>query len=134
MGSGIVDVSVVTSAGGEGYLPEAWSYGPNVEEITDSYVTADAGATLNVFGLGLSPGGNGTDLTATVGNQSAKVAGYTAANSLAELPPVANLTLPAAVAGTSENVTLRNSLGSATLSAALAVLPSVKRYLSPERR
>lgn len=129
-GTGIVDVSVFTATGAEQLIPEAFSYGPNVIENTTSYVTADGGGIVTLFGVGL--GGYGktvpANLRITVAGQPATITAYAGSGSGSVTTPYVQFAAPAGAAGTSSDVVVTNDAGSYTLRNGLKYLPAVQKF------
>ena len=132
---GPVDVEVLMNDGGAWMLPEGFSYGPTILQVTPNASTAEGGGTGIIYGYGLGPVANTTipsDLTITVGGQPATILGFTG-NAYGLLSPPFQLEavafkIPAGTAGSNVAVTVSNNSGSATANAALSYLPSTQTF------
>jgi len=73
---GPVDVYALAKDGGMQLIPDAFSYGPSILEVTPDMATTDGGAIGSIYGYGFAPM-NATvipsDLSVTVGGQSALI-------------------------------------------------------------
>lgn len=134
--AGPVDLYALMADGGMLIAPEAFSYGPTILEVSPDAATAEGGGTGMVYGYGLGPvvdnGTLPTDLQITVGGKSASILAY-ASNAYGLLSPPFNLeavafTIPPGAAGTSADVTVTSSSGTATASGALRYLPAVQQF------
>jgi WD40 repeat protein len=131
---GPVDVEVLMNDGGAWILPEGFSYGPSILEVTPNASTAEGGGTGVIYGYGLGPIANTipTDLSITVGGQPATILSFTR-NAYGLLSPPFQLEsvsfrIPPGTAGTNVAVTVTNNSGSATANAAFAYLPVTQRF------
>jgi len=134
--AGPADLYALMSDGGMLIVPEAFSYGPTILEVSPGAATADGGGTGIIYGYGLGPVAYNApipaDLQITVGGKSAAITGYTS-NAYGVSPIPFNLeavafTIPPGVAGTSTDVTVTTSSGTATASDALQYLPAVQQF------
>lgn len=132
---GPVDVEVLMNDGGAWMLPEGFSYGPSILQVTPNASTAEGGGVGIIYGYGLGPVTSTTipaDLTITVGGQPATVLGFTAHayNLLAppfQLEAVA-FRIPPGTAGTDVAVKVSNGSGSTTANAAFSYLPATQIF------
>ena len=68
-----MDVAVLMNDGGAWMLPEGFSYGPTIVQVTPNASTAEGGGTGIIYGYGLGPVAGAiipADLTITVGGQT----------------------------------------------------------------
>jgi hypothetical protein len=115
-------------------VPEGYSYGPTILEVTPNIATAEGGGTGFIYGYGLGPV-NATsippDLQVIVGGAQAQVTAFSP-NAYGALSPPFQLefaayTVPQGVVG-SANVTVTNNYGSSTASGALTYLPATQQF------
>jgi IPT/TIG domain-containing protein len=132
---GPVDVEVLMNDGGAWILPEGFSYGPTIIEVTPNASTAEGGGTGIIYGYGFGPVANATipsDLTVTVGGQPATLLGFTGNAYNVTSPPyqleAVAFRIPAGTAGSSVSVTVSNGSGSATANAAFSYLPPAQTF------
>jgi hypothetical protein len=131
--AGPADLYALMADGGMLIVPEAFSYGPTILEVTPDAATAEGGGTGIVYGYGFGSTMDNspipTDLQISVGGTPVLVTGY-APN--ADGPPfplqAAAYTIPPGVAGSSSNVAVTTSSGTATASRALEYLPPVQQF------
>jgi WD40 repeat protein len=134
--AGPADFYALMTDGGMLIVPEAFSYGPTVVEVTPDVATAEGGGTGIIYGYGLGPTMDSspvpTDLQITVGGKSATVTGYAANAYGAHSPPfnlqAAAYTIPPGAAGTASDVGVATSSGTATASGALQYLPALQQF------
>ena len=118
--AGPADVYALASDGGVQLLPEAFSYGPTVLEVTPNAATADGGTGV-IYGYGLGPIGSTavpSDLEVSVGGELAPITDY--GNG-------ASYTIPAGLVG-SADVTVSTSSGSVTVHNGMTYLPRVQQF------
>ncbi len=132
--AGPVDVYAFTFDGGMQLLPEAFSYGPTILEVTPNMATAEGGGTGLIYGYGFGPlysDAIPSDLVVTVNGIAAQVTGF-AWNAYGVTPPFPlqglAYTIPPGVSGTTVNVRVTSSAGGATASNALAYLPATQQF------
>jgi len=134
--AGPADLYAMMTNGGMLIVPEAFSYGPTILEVTPNAATAEGEGTGIIYGYGLgSTAYNSpipTDLEITVDGTAATVTGY-ASNAYGSETPPFNLqavayAVPPGTAGTSADVTVSTSSGSATASGAMHYLPAVQQF------
>lgn len=135
--AGPADVYTYTTDGGVQIVPEGFSYGPTILEVTPNASTAEGGGTGIVYGYGLGPLTSTSlpsDLLITVGGKRAVVTGFNPNAYGLESPPfqleAATYTIPAGAVG-SADVTVSNSVGSATQSSAMTYLPAIQQFPLP---
>lgn len=133
---GPADVSLLYTDGDLQILPEAFSYGPTILEVAPNAATAEGGGTGIVYGYGFGSTVDNspipTDLQITVGGKAAVVTGYAPNAYGLDSPPfnleAAAYTIPAGTEGTSVDVAVTSSSGTATSAGALSYLPAVQQY------
>lgn len=131
---GVVDVVSQMKEGAEQIIPEAFSYGPTIVEITPNVSSANGGGTGIIYGYGLgSTAFNApipTDLQITVGGKSAKILGYAnSAYSISSAPflmQAFSYTIPSGLQGQSSDITVTTSSGSATVTSGMKYLPQTQ--------
>jgi hypothetical protein len=136
---GPVDVFAFTNDGGMEIIPNGFSYGPTILEVTPDSTTADGGATGVIYGFGFGPSGIAntpipSGLHVTVGGKPAVVIAFNPSAYPFIAPPYpmqsVTYTIPAGSAGTAD-VTVTTSSGSTTATAALNYLPSAPQFPLP---
>lgn len=135
---GAVDVYTFTSDGGMQLLPEAFSYGPEIVEVTPDASTSEGGGAGILYGYGFgstTATGIPVGLTVSVGGEPATLMGFTpnAYDYYTVLAPPFPLqsisyTIPPGTSGASANVSVRSSSGSTTSSSSLAYLPATQQF------
>lgn len=146
--TGPTDIYVTTADGGMQLLPESFSYGPTILQITSNMSTAEGGGTGIIYGYGFGPVGTATEgplpnaartmsantaslaLQVTVGGTSVPVTGFAPYAYPSASPPFPLQALAYTIPpGTSAaNVTITTSSGSASASAALSYLPASQQF------
>jgi len=136
---GPADLYALMQDGGMQIVPEAFSYGPTILEVTPNVATAEGGGTGVVYGYGLGPTTYGStvpsDLQITVGGKSAPVTGYAPNAYGLGSPPfllqAAAFTIPAGSAGGSADLAVTTQSGTATATSAVKYLPKVQQFALP---
>jgi YVTN family beta-propeller protein len=131
---GPADVDVFASDGGMQILPEAFSYGPTILQVTPNVSTAEGGGTGVVLGYGFGPVPATTiptDLHVTVGGIAATITSFNwNAYNLSSPPyPLQSFTYtvpPGAIR--SVDVQVATTSGSATAHGALTYISTVKQF------
>jgi len=133
--AGPADVYAFTTDGGMQLLPEAFSYGPTILEVTPNMATAEGGGTGYVYGYGFGPLNSNaipSGLTVTVGGVTAQITAFAANASDAGYPPFPlqsfAYTIPPGTSGSAVNVTVTTSAGTTTASSALSYLPTTQQF------
>ncbi len=132
---GPVDVYTFTTDGGFQILPEGFSYGPAILQVSPNVSSAEGGGTGYVFGYGFGPFTTSaavpSSLQVTVGGALVQT---TALYSIGgggsppfQLQALAYV-IPAGAAGSAADVTVTSSSVSATAPAALSYLPAVQQF------
>jgi len=131
--SGPVDFTVVLPDKSIGMMPENFTYGPTIVEVSTNAASAEGGAAGAIFGYGF--GQQPSDVQVTVGGQSATVTQLLVnASPLFPYPfpmEAVLFTVPPGMAGAVADVTVTTSDGTATASAALHYVPAVQSYPLP---
>jgi hypothetical protein len=133
--AGPADVYAFTMDGGMQLIPEGFSFGPTILEVTTDFSTAEGGGTGAVYGYGFVPATATTlpsGVSVTVGGQPATITAFNP-NAYNLLSPPFLLqslyfTIPPGAAGNAANVTVTASSGTATADAALTYLPGIKQF------
>jgi len=135
---GAVPVYLFAPDGGMQLIPDGFSYGPSVLEVTPNASTADGGGTGVIYGYGFGP----TGLTTIPTNLGVRVAGETATivafqgdAYLSSAPPFPlqsiSYTIPVASSGSSGTVSVTSSSGQAVAQTSLAYLPATQQFSLP---
>ncbi len=131
---GPATVYAFSTDGGLQMVPDGFSYGPTILEVTPNMATAEGGGTGYLYGYGLGPVGATSipsDLQVSVAGTPAKVSAYSPSAYGLLSPPFqlefAAYTVPPGVAGPAK-VTVTNNYGTITSSGALTYLPAVRRF------
>jgi hypothetical protein len=136
--AGPADVYTFTNDGGMQLLPEAFSYGPTILEVTPNMATAEGGGVGLIYGYGFGPTSSNSippGLAVTVNGIAAQIVGF-AGNAYGVIAPpypleVIAYTIPPGVSGSSVDVVVSTNTGSATSSAALTYLPATQQFSLP---
>jgi hypothetical protein len=133
--AGPVDVYLFTTDGGIQLLPEAFSYGPTILEVTPNLATAEGGGTGYIYGYGFGPATSNSipsDLTVTVNGLAAPVTAFVGNAYGAAYPPFPlesiAYTIPPGTAGSSVSVSVTASAAAATAANALSYLPATQQF------
>jgi hypothetical protein len=132
---GPADVYLFLSDGEMQLIPEGFSYGPTILEVSPNYSTADGGGAGVIYGYGFGPL-NATSvpsrLSVTVGGQSATITGFNpnTYNVLAQPFPLQSIyyKIPPGTAGNASDVSVTSSSETTTEKAAMKYLPALKQY------
>jgi YVTN family beta-propeller protein len=134
--SGPADVYTFTTDGGFQVLPEGFSYGPTILQVSPDMSTAEGGGTGYIFGYGFGPFTTNTavpsSLQVSIGSKQAQL---TALYSIGVGAPPFQLqaiayTIPPGAVGTAD-ATVTSSSGSATAHAALTYLSGIQQFPLP---
>lgn len=148
---GPTDIYVTTADGGMQVLPESFSYGPTIVEITSNVSVGEGGGTGIIYGYGFGPVGTGvggplpnavhrmeanaspSSLQVSVGGNPVPVTGFAPYAYPVESPPfplqALAYTIPPGVF--SADVTVTTNSGSASASSGLTYLPTTKQFPLP---
>jgi hypothetical protein len=132
---GPADVYAFTADGGMQLIPEGFSYGPTILEVTTNFSAAEGGETGAIYGYGFVPP-NATTLpsgvSVTAGGQPATITAFNPNAYNLEAPPFLlqslYFTIPSGTAGNAVNVSVTSSSGMATANAALTYLPGITQF------
>jgi len=134
---GPVDIYSFTTDGGMQLMPEGFSYGPTVVQVTPDTATAEGGGTGIIYGYGFGPAGSSTTIPAglhvTVGGAAATITAYqpNAYGELTGSPPfplqAAVYTVPPGTVG-SADIQVTTSSGTTTASGAMTYLPAIQSF------
>ena len=132
---GPVDVYAFASDGGMEYVPEAFSYGPTILEVTPNISSAEGGGVGAIYGYGFAPvtaTAVPPDLAVTVGGLPAPIVGLNinayGISSQPFLLQAVYYTIPAGAEGTSVDVAVTTSSGTANTASALTYLPALQEF------
>jgi hypothetical protein len=131
-------VYTFTSDGGFQILPEGFSYGPSILQVSPNLSTAEGGGTGWVFGYGFGPVGPSTtipsSLQITVAGNPAQITAFVPQAYPNSAPPfllqAAAFTIPPGIPGNAD-VAVTSSSGTATAHAAMNYLPGVQTFALP---
>lgn len=133
---GPVTVYAFTKQGGAAIIPDAFSYGPSILQVTPDMATAEGGGTGHIYGYGFGSraGGIPPDLKVMVGGVSVPVVGfdpdpYGVVGQPFQLESVA-FTIPSGAAGPVD-VSVVNSSGTATAKGSLTYMPALQTFALP---
>jgi len=131
---GPVDVYVLTTDGGVQYVPEGFSYGPSVLEVTPNATAAGGGPGM-IFGYGFGATSSNevpSSLQVKVGGASATITAFYPYGYGILYPPFPleafSYTIPPGTAGSSADVTVTSSSGSTSVHNAMTYLPALQQY------
>ena len=131
---GPADLYAYTTDGGVQIIPEGFSYGPTLLEVTPNASTSDGGGTSVLYGYGLGPVTATSippDLQVTVGGKRAVITGFESnAYGLASPPfqlEAVAYTIPQGAVG-SADVTVTNASGTATQPGGMTYLPATQQF------
>ena len=131
--AGPVDVYTFTADGGMQLLPQAFSYGPTILQVTPSMATQEGGGTGYIYGYGFGTNAKGVpaDLQVTVNGSPATITSYNYFGYPGIAAPypmeVFTYTIPPSASGASD-VTVTTSSGSATSPGGLTYLPPTQQF------
>jgi hypothetical protein len=148
--AGPTDVYVLIADGGVQLIPEAFSYGPTIVEITPNTSTGEGGAAGIIYGYGFGPVGNGvggpvpqvkvnatnsvpSSLQVTVNGAPVQVTGFLPyAYNLQSPPfPLQALSYVIPQGSGAADVSVTSSSGTVTAKAALTYLPPLQQFPRP---
>jgi WD40 repeat protein len=131
--SGVADFTVVLPDGSMDMMPEDFSYGPTIVEVSTNAASAEGGAQGAIFGYGL--GQQPSDVQVSIGGQPATV--------VQVLPSVSPIfpypfqmaavifTIPPGTAGATSTVTVSTANGSASASNSFHYVSALQSYSLP---
>jgi hypothetical protein len=126
---GAADFTVVLPDGSIALMPEDFSYGPTIVEVSTNAASAEGGAQGAIFGYGF--GVQSSDVQVSVGGQAAATQSVTVGYTFFPYPfpmQAVLFTVPAGTSGASADVTVTSAYGSATASGAFHYVPAVQSY------
>jgi hypothetical protein len=146
--AGPSDVYVFTADGGMQLMPEGFSYGPTIIEVTPNMSTGEGGGTGVIYGYGFGPVPTGTvtgplpntrnaassgipsSLHVSIGGNPVEVTSFVPYAYPLQSPPFPlqslSYTIPAGTGAA--DVTVTSATGSATAHAGLTYLPSLQQF------
>ncbi|MBI3476604.1 MAG: hypothetical protein HY010_12800 [Acidobacteria bacterium] len=131
--AGPVDVYTFTADGGMQLLPEAFSYGPTILQVTPSMATQEGGGTGYIYGYGFGTNAKGipADLQLTMNGSPATITSYSYFGYPFQAAPypmeVFTYTIPPSASGASD-VTVTTTSGSATSHGGFTYLPPTQQF------
>ena len=135
---GPATIYALTSDGDEQFVPDGFSYGPTILEVTPNVSVAAGGGTGIVYGYGFGSAASSTiptDLTVTVGGKSVAVNGYSDNAYGVGSPPFLleafSFQFPAGTAGTTADIVVTTPAGTSTASGAVSYVPQPMQYPLP---
>lgn len=134
--AGPVPVYLFAPDGGMQLVPDGFSYGPTVLELTPNGSTADGGGTGVIYGYGFGPALSNSipaNLGVTVDGTPATITGFNGqAHNVNFAPPfllqAIHYTIPPGFSGTSADAVVTSSSGSAFVPGALSYLPAPRQF------
>jgi sugar lactone lactonase YvrE len=133
--AGPADVYVFAADGGMQLLPEAFSYGPTILEVTPNMATAEGTGTGYIYGYGFGPTNSDTipaGVQVTVAGVPAQVTGFDPNAYGLSYPPFPlqsiSYTIPPNVTGSVADVSVSTNSGNNAESGALSYLPPVQQF------
>jgi hypothetical protein len=133
--AGPVDLYAFTIDGGMQLLPEVFSYGPTILEVTPNIATEEGGGTGIVYGYGFGPINSSTipsDLQVKVGGAPAEITGFASNAYDLAYPPFPlqafAYTIPTSASGSVVSVSVSTNSGSTTESGALTYLLPIQQF------
>jgi YVTN family beta-propeller protein len=133
--AGPADIYTFTTNGGMQLLPEAFSYGPTILEVTPNMSTAEGGGTGYIYGYGFGPVTSNSipsGLTVTVDGVAAPVTAFDASAYPTSSPPFPlqslAYTVPPGTNRSTANVVVTTSAGSAMATGALTYLSATQPF------
>jgi hypothetical protein len=135
---GPVPVYLFAPDGGMQLIPDGFSYGPTILEVTPNAATADGGGTGVIYGYGF--GSNGatsipTNLSVSVGGVATTIVGFngSAYNNAGPPFPLQSIsyTIPAGSFGSAANVSVTSSSGETSTQSALSYFPATQQFPLP---
>lgn len=136
---GPVDVYAFTQDGGMDLIPDAFSYGPTILEVTTNYSTAEGGGQGAIYGYGFGPATASTSvpsgLSVSVGGQPATIVSFNPNAYNISSPPFLlqsfYFTIPPGTASSAVDVAVTTGAGTTSASGALHYLPALKQFSLP---
>jgi hypothetical protein len=133
--AGPVDVRLFANDGGMQLVPDGFSYGPSILQVSPNIATADGGGTGIVYGYGYGDPSSfsaPSSLSVTVGGKAAPVVGYNPNVYGISSPPfllqAVYYTIPPGTAGSSVDVAVTSSSGTVNASGSLSYGPAALQF------
>jgi len=133
--AGPVDVRLFANDGGMQLVPDGFSYGPSILEVSPDVANADGGGTGIVYGYGYGDPSSFTapsSLSVTVGGKAAPVVGYNPIVYGVDAPPfllqAVYYTIPPGTPGSSVDVAVTSNSGTMKATAGLSYGPSAQQF------
>ena len=126
---GAADFTVVLPDNSIGIMPEDFSYGPTIVEVSPNAASAEGGAQGAIFGYGF--GVQPSDDQVSIGGQAAVTQSLTVGYPIFPYPfpmQAVLFTVPAGTPGASADVAVTSAYGSATASGAFHYVSAVQSY------
>jgi hypothetical protein len=137
-GPGPVPVYLFAPDGGMQLIPDGFSYGPSVLEVTPNASTADGGGTGVIYGYGFGPTGSTTipaGLGVRLAGETATIVAFQGSAYPNIGPPFPlqsiSYTIPAASSGSSGTVSVTSRSGQVVAQTSLAYLPATQQFSLP---
>ncbi len=134
--AGPADIRILAEDGGVIFIPEGFSYGPTILQVTPNVSTADGGGIGAIFGYGFGPTASNSippDLQVSVGRKAARVIGYDRNAYQTSSPPflleAISFVVPPGSAGIPADVVVTNTSGSATAHLGMAYIAAPTTYV-----
>lgn len=132
---GPVPIYLFAPDGGMQLVPDGFSYGPSILEVTPNASTAGGGGTGVIYGYGFGPAlatAIPANLSVTVGGVPATIVGYNGQAFNSEAPPfllqAIDYTIPPGSSGSSVDVTVTSDSGTIVAPKALTYLPTPQQF------
>jgi len=128
--SGVADFTVILPNGSMDIMPEDFSFGPTIVEVSTNAASSEGGAQAAIYGYGL--GENVSQVQVSVGGQSAQVTQVFP--SVAPIFPypfpmqAVVFSVPPGTSGAAENITVTTPNGTASATNAFHYLPAVQSF------
>ena len=134
--AGASDFYLFTTDGGMQLIPEGFSYGPTILEVTPGRATGEGGGTGMIYGYGFGPLDSDnvpSSLHVSVGGNPARVTAFMPYAYPFGAPPflLQALTYTIPPGDNAADVTVTSRSGSATAKAALSYLPPIQQFPLP---
>jgi hypothetical protein len=133
--AGSTDVYAFSTDGGMQLLPEAFSYGPTILQVTPEKATQEGSGTGIIYGYGFGPVDSNnipSGLQVTVAGKPAQITGYASNAYNVQYPPfplqAIAYTIPSGTSGSSVDIAAVSGDGEATAHAALSYLPAIQQF------
>jgi hypothetical protein len=132
---GPADVYVLTNDGGMQIIPDGFSYGPTILEVSPNVSTAEGGGIGVVYGYGFGDVNATTiptGLSVSVGGRVAQITGFSPNAYNLSSPPFLSQAfaykVPAGTSGSAADLTITTTAGVSTSTSAMTYLPSIQQF------